>query len=101
MEKNFGIYVNGCFHITFKNGVTVSSTMGVGTYCENRNIDGEYDYLSTHSELQSNSAEICIWDKDGNYLTHKWKDDGDDTVGWQSPEQLLEALNWASKYIGG
>ena len=98
MDK-FGVYVNGCFHITFENGVTVSTTIGIGTYSGNKTKQGNYAYLKYQHEITSNSAEIAIWDKNGDYLTDKWsKENGHDVAGWQSPKKLLSALDWASKY---
>jgi hypothetical protein len=59
-------YNNG-FHITFKNGLTISVQFGKGNYC-----------------TPSRSAEIAIWDNDNQDYNF-----GNDMVkGWLSPEEI-------------
>ena len=72
---------NKGFQMTFKNGITISVQFGFMNYCSRKN---EYPYDSTKLEeqdemrqhiIESNTAEIAIWDKNGT-----WFDFGDDTV---------------------
>lgn len=59
------------FHITFKNGITLSTQFGSGNYCSNFdmelfNIPPGLERLE--SKLECGNAEIAIWDKD-----HVWR----------------------------
>jgi len=89
------------FQVTFKNGVTVSVQFGVGNYCKDYNkFPVIEDYIKESKEQAENgspNAEIAIFNKDG-WLTKEFKDDGDDVLGYKTPEQVLKALNWAKKY---
>jgi len=47
--------------------------------------------------VESPDAEIAILVK-GKFVTNDWRDCSDDTVlGWVSPNDVLDALNWAAK----
>ena len=91
------------FHITFKNGYTVSVQFGNGNYCENYNFE-ESDFSFMDYEGRNNragkagsiDAECAVWSKDGDLIAHpKFKGD---TVGANmTPEEVLSLLNWASK----
>ena len=49
------------FHMTFKNGWTISVQFGSGNYCENKMKP--YNY-GKNEDATSEDAEIAIWDKD-------------------------------------
>ncbi len=88
------------FQVTFKNEVTVSVQFGVGNYCKDYNKQpiNNYDKESREqAENGSPNAEIAIFNKNG-WLTNEFKEGCDNVLGYQTPEQLLEALNWAKKY---
>lgn len=63
---------NKGFHMTFKNGFTISVQFGMGSYCSRRNSS---DDEMTMRRVESPDAEIAIWDSDG-----KWLNFGYDTV---------------------
>lgn len=95
----FKITGNKGFHITFSNGVTVSVQFGVGNYCQHHN--NSFDLMGTKKDnyrWESLDAEIAIWLRNGNWITREFKDNGDNVLGWQSSEQVLEALNWAKNH---
>jgi len=79
------------FHITFENGWTASIQWGAGNYCDNH-----YASFNEQREIrdtQSTVAEIAAWPRSGSLVEL----DNDNTVkGWQSPEEVLEFLNWVS-----
>ena len=89
---------NKGFHMTFKNGITISVQFGHANYCSRRN---DHPYDSTKFEemdemrqpiIESNTAEIAIWDKEG-----KWFDFGSDTVkGWIDTNEVAQWINIAS-----
>lgn len=83
------------FHITFKNGYTVSVQFGPANYCDNYNmpIDEEHDEIA--GRLGSSEAEVAVWGKDGQMDKHP--DFGGDTVkGYVNAEYVLSLLNWAA-----
>ena len=96
-----GFRITDCkgFHITFKSGVTVSIQFGGGNYCQNHD---KLNLISHAGEVEdgirSLDAEVAIWNNDGVWITKEFRDDGDDVIGYQTPEEILEILNWASQY---
>ena len=87
------------FHITFKNGITVSVQFGEFNYC------GKYPRnLMNRDQKQAikgvEDAEIAIFEskKIGRWLTKEFTKDNSDVLGYQTPEQVLEALIWAKNY---
>lgn len=95
-KKTFSSYGGG-FHITFKNGVTLSTQYSVGNYCENRG--GLGDDFGRDKVFNSNNCEIAIWDKEGEFLTKKiLPDNGDDVKGWVELEEWFEILQKCKEY---
>jgi len=88
------------FHITFKNGYTVSVQLGYGNYCDNKSYD-ELQSGETYSDAEimagktgCNNAEIAIWGPDKEMIEFPgW---GDTVKGYCSPDEVLTYLNWAS-----
>jgi len=66
-------YNNG-FHITFKNGYTMSVQFSKTNY----------------SDGGVTTAEIAAWGPDGQWLKLS---DHDDVRGWCSPDEVLEVMN--------
>lgn len=66
-------YHNG-FHMTFKNGYTMSVQFGKTNY----------------SDGGVTTAEIAAWGPDGQWLS---LGEGDDVRGWCSPDEVLEIMN--------
>ena len=92
----FGVNQNKGFHITFRNGVTVSVQFGGGNYCQNYD-DAIVSNLPKGAE--SIDAEIAIWDKNGKWLTKEFRPNiNDDVIGRVLPDEVLKALNWAEAY---
>jgi hypothetical protein len=89
------------FHITFTNGITLSTQFGFGNYCANHDIETGCE---PQVKLQSWNAEIAIWDKEGAWLTKQAykekcnKEIGDDVEGYVKIEEWLEIVDWCWKY---
>jgi hypothetical protein len=66
-------YHNG-FHMTFKNGYTMSVQFGKTNY----------------SDGGETTAEIAAWGPDGKWMKLS---DHDDVRGWCSPDEVLEVMN--------
>ena len=45
----------------------------------------------------SSDSEIAIFIK-GKWITKEYKDEGDDVIGYQTPDQVAEAIKWARNY---
>lgn len=69
------------FHLTFENGNTISVRFGFGNYCNNRN----------QSKSKSNTAEIAIWNTNGDWHVF----DNDTVKGWCSPDEVAEWIQFA------
>lgn len=100
------------FHITFKNGVTVSVQFGWGNYCDKypnnkdmftENLEYIKDWKDPLPREGSPNAEVAIWDKNDKWITKEYiksinEEAYDDVIGFQTPEQVLDILNWAKNY---
>jgi len=76
--------------------VTVSVQFGRGMYCQNR---GDILDIGMPQDRDCEDAEIAIWKEDGEWITEEFKDTRcGNVLGWQTPAEVLEALNWASNW---
>lgn len=79
---------NKGFHITFKNGWTVSIQIGAGNYCDNYDLMLEksmLELIKKKPDMESNTAEVWAWKGKKHYP--------DDPLAYQTPEQVLEFMN--------
>lgn len=103
MTEGFAITGSRGFHITFTNGVTVSVQFGGGLHCDNYDIPVGAEHCM--DKLISPNAEVAVFNGKV-WLTKQYpkKEDDDtleypsDTLGYQSPEDVLRLLNWAADY---
>lgn len=86
----FKITDNKGFQITFPNGYTVSVQFGAGNYCNNYSL-GIMEYYGKPVP-PSSTAETALIGPDGEFVEYK----GDDVQGRQTPEDVLELLNYAA-----
>lgn len=107
MSNQAGFAITGSrgFHITFQNGVTVSVQFGGGMHCDNLRVDiGTEMHLHV---LECDNAEVAIFIRDdskapGGWLTQQYsKDENDVILGYQTPAEVLDILNWAAGYVAG
>jgi hypothetical protein len=88
------------FHITFPNGLTLSTQFGGGNYCDNHDIEIGVKMQN----LESQNVEIAIWDKEGTWLTRQAyeekcnKEIDDDVEGYVEIEEWLEIVDWCREY---
>ncbi len=72
------------FHMTFKNGWTVSVQFGEGSYCENRDL--------LHSEGKSKNkcinAEIAAWDANKEWYSFET----DQVKGWCDADEVADFI---------
>ena len=76
----FGIneYDNAGFHITFKNGWTVSVQFGQGNYCENK----------SKSKSQCVNAEIAAWDANDKWYSFEY----DNVKGYCDADEVADFI---------
>lgn len=86
---------NKGFTITFANGNKISVQWGPMNYCEPTHPKGRNaasDEPMKNDFWGAETVEVAAWDKDGN-----WHNFGSDQViGWQTPEQVLEFMNFVA-----
>ena len=75
-------------HVTCENGNVVSVQWAPGSYCEKHN----QSMYSPNVTFDSVDGEVAIWDKDGTWHGFEY----DDVIGWQTPEQVMAWIEWAS-----
>ena len=54
------------FHITFENGLTLSTQIGPKNHCSNYNSS---NYLSVLKTVESFDCEIAVWDENSEWFT--------------------------------
>ena len=86
----FRINDNKGFQITFDNGYTVSVQFGPGNYGSNRTKPFN---RSMNVPQTAELAETALIAPEGHFVTYK----GDDVQGHQTPNDVLELLNYAGK----
>jgi hypothetical protein len=86
----FRINDNKGFQITLDNGYTVSVQFGPGNYGSNYSLDF---IANMNKPMTALTAETALIDPEGNFVQYK----GDDVQGHQTPNDVLELLNSASK----
>lgn len=98
---------NKGFHITFPNGVTVSTQFGAGNYCDNHYAPVSFE---ERKDTSSSDCEIGIWrKKDYAWCTSEVlkvagltdKYGGDVVVGYVSPEDWLKIITAAASLPKG
>lgn len=85
---------NRGFQITFANGYTISVQWGVGNYGDHRM--GKVGEEMKHHIWQSETAEVAVWNKDGEWIRPVGGDD--DVKAYQTPEEVAEAIERVSKW---
>jgi len=87
------------FWITFPNGVTVSVRFGKGHYCSNRPSKYGIGDTIPASRSECPNSEVAILDKRGDFIVNKYQEDRANIVlSYVSPMELMDILDWASKY---
>jgi len=83
---------NKGFTMTFKNGITISVQFGAGNYCERRNLTAPIQGEMQMNTVESKTAEIAIWDKEG-----AWFSFGHDTVkGWVDVDEVATWITFCT-----
>lgn len=99
ISKHFRTMRNKGFHLKFDNGVILSTQFGPYNYCGTypNNIDF-HEKMDNKFDYESDDAEIGIFDKDRNWITKEYKNDGDDVLGFVSFDEWLKIIEWCKNY---
>ena len=99
--SKFTTSYNKGFRMTFGNGFSISVQWGVGNYCEKKE-SGQWDESTKYAEWDSNSAEIAVFDKDGEFINIRGYElenvDGtienhnDVVAGWLSADTVAKCI---------
>lgn len=95
MRKGFVSTMRKGFRMTFENGLTASVQWGAGNYCDNH-FPEDMDF-SFKKDASSDTAEIAVFDKTGNFLdpqdffSYEISSDGE-VAGYLTPAQVVEFL---------
>ena len=87
------------FTMRFENGWTISVQWHTGAYCDRRSLGRTFDDFNDRPEgkdkvAHSTTAEIAIWDIDGN-----WYDfENDQVLGYLTSEEVLEWMNKVKQF---
>ena len=80
---------------SFRNGWKVSISIGPGAYASGKDqIVHTVNGRTVRHGHEAISAEIAVIRPDGGF--HRIKDQGDDVVGWVSPDRIIEVAYWVS-----
>ena len=97
---NFVSTNNKGFRMKFDNGFAISVQWGTENYCENRNLDIDFEDLPNPKEVnrwESRNAEIAVFDKDGEMIQ---AGEDDHVIGWLIPNEVAKAIEIVSGYQG-
>ena len=80
---------NKGFGMTFDNGFTISVQWGTGNYCEKKNLGADGDKEMKTKRWESRSAEIAVFDKEGEIVP---VGEHDDVIGWLSADEVAKII---------
>lgn len=101
MKKSFQTFDNKGFHITFPNGIVLSTQFGPGNYGDNYDKPFLYGEHAPRS-YEADKVEIAIFRADGtgDWLTKEYsKDLDDDVMGRIDLEEWLKVFDWCRNYV--
>ena len=88
MNSELQITAGKGFHLTFKNGYTISVQFGPGNYCENEN-----HFVAIDADCASSNAEIAVWSSTDEMITLA----NDQVEGWLSADNVARAISYVQK----
>ena len=104
----FKVMYNKGFHITFPNGVTLSTQIGFCNYCDNydghiRNTEDldDFQYQRKFGSISS-TAEIAIWtDKSEKWITEEcpFCEKDSSVTGYVDINKWLDIVEWCKSYV--
>ena len=105
--EGFAINRGVGFSIKFNNGVVVSVQFGSYHHCSNQGSAADeflqgtmtirHGIITDTDRHDCKDAEVAIFNDKG-WLTKEFKDQGDDVLSYQSPDDVAEAIKWAQAY---
>lgn len=101
LRKGFVSTMRRGFHMTFKNGLTISVQWGAGNYCDNH-FPEDLDF-SYSKDAKSDTAEIAVITPNGEFIDPqtfvKYDLQSDGAVaGWLDADQVAELIHNVSMW---
>jgi len=99
-KTGFRITSGKGFQMTFANGYTISVQFGYGNYCDNCDEapPTAFEYQQHNAmlgELGSNTAELAVWDSNGEWVQ---MDEDQDVLGYVTPNYVAEIIAKVSSW---
>ena len=86
----FRITSNKGFHITFENGLTVSTQFSQHNYCDNSRLE--------NVKPECINAEVAIWNNEGKWVTKEFYNIDDDVIGYLTSDEVIEIMYKVKNY---
>ena len=81
---------NKGFQLTFENKLTISVQIGTMNYCDRQNAFALYDWEMKTDVVESETAEIAIWDDKDRWLSF-----GSEQIkGWVPAGEVGQWIAW-------
>jgi hypothetical protein len=96
MTTGFTINDNKGFTIKFENQLTISVQFGYGNYCDNQNHPDGYKFQVGKEVVNSSTAEIAIWDENGNWFNFSDNEYSVTVMGYCTPEEVAMWIHLVS-----
>lgn len=88
-KKGFTSCQNKGFQMTFNNGMTISVQWGIANYCSRRSLDPSINSEMTMLHVESDDAEIAIWDDSGKWFEFEY----DQVKPYCTPDEVAMIMN--------
>tara|TARA_B100000214_G_scaffold370257_1_gene344601 strand:+ start:704 stop:1027 length:324 start_codon:yes stop_codon:yes gene_type:complete len=92
---SFETTMNRGFMMKFDNGFKISVQFGPMNYCDKKG-SGDWDEPAKQDHWEATSAEIAVFDPDGNMIEIR---EGDTVSGWNSTNDVAAAIFMVSTAI--
>jgi len=94
-KPGFKITGHKGFHITFKNGYTVSVQFGPANYCDNYHMN--WGDPERKQILESSDAEVAVWGIGGELIDLPQFGNNGNVGANFTPEMVFDLLSWAKE----
>jgi hypothetical protein len=87
---------NKGFHLTFPNGLTLSTQFGYGNYCgdyPNQPLFKAEEFFQ-RKDTSSDDVEIAIISPDGAWITNQYDPEADQVLGYVTMDRWLDIVAW-------
>lgn len=97
-KKHFQTCDNKGFHLTFDNGLTLSTQFGPGNYGDNYDKPFHFSGTDIPRSYDADQVEVAIIGSDGAWVTKQYRDDGDDVLPRVEFDEWLKIVDWCKNW---